>query len=50
MSKSNNYKPQERRIKRVEKNPDKNIDRKLKRINIQDASTLDEVFENSYTK
>ncbi len=50
MSKSNNYKPQERRIKRVEKKPGKNIARELKRITIQDASKLDDIFENSYTK
>ena len=50
MSKSNNYKPQEKRIKRVEKKPGKNIDRKLKRINNVDTSKLDDVFDTYYTK
>jgi len=50
MSKSNNYKPQEKRIKRVEKKPGKNIDRELKRINNVDTSKLDDVFDTYYTK
>jgi len=50
MSKSNKYKPQEKRIKRVEKKPGKNIDRELKRINKMDTSKLDDVFEDLYTK
>ena len=50
MSKSNNYKPQEKRIKRIEKRPEKKIDRELRNINKMDASKLDDVFENLYTK
>ena len=50
MSKSNNYKPQEKRIKRIEKRPEKKIDRELKNINKIDASKLDDVFESLYTK
>ena len=50
MSKSNKFKPQEKRIKRVEKKPGKNIDRELKRINNVDTSKLDDVFDTYYTK
>ena len=50
MSKSNNYKPQEKRIKRIEKRPEKKIDRELKNINKIDTSKLDDVFESLYTK
>ena len=50
MSKSNKFKPQEKRIKRVEKKPGKNIDRELKRINNVDTSKLDDVFDAYYTK
>ena len=50
MSKSNNYKPQEKRIKRIEKRPEKKIDRELKNINKLDTSKIDDVFENLYTK
>jgi hypothetical protein len=50
MSKSNNYIPKERRIKRIEKRPEKKIDRELKNINKIDTSKLDDVFENLYTK
>lgn len=50
MSKSNNYKPQEKRIKRIEKRPEEKIDRELKNINKLDTSKIDDVFENLYTK
>jgi hypothetical protein len=50
MSKSNKFRPQEKRIKRVGKKPGKNIDRELKNINKIDTSKLDDVFENLYTK
>lgn len=50
MSKSNKFKPQEKRIKRIEKRPEKNIDRQLKSINKMDTSKIDDVFEDLYTK
>lgn len=50
MSKSNKFKPQEKRIKRIEKRPEKNIDRRLKSINKMDTSKLEDVFEDLYTK
>ena len=50
MSKSNKYKPQEKRIKRIEKRPEKKIDKELKSINKIDTSKINDVFENLYTK
>lgn len=50
MSKSNKFKPQEKRIKRIEKRPEKKIDRHLKNINKMDTSKLDDVFDDLYTK
>jgi hypothetical protein len=48
MSKSNKFKPQEKRIKRIEKRPEKQIDRELKRINKINASNIDDVLEKIY--
>ena len=50
MSKSNKFNQQEKRIKRIEKRPEKKIDRELKNINKLDTSKIDDVFENLYTK
>ena len=50
MSKSNKFIPQEKRIKRIEKRPEKKIDRELKNINKLDTSKIDDVFEDLYTK
>ena len=50
MSKSNKFRPQEKRIKRIEKRPEKKIDRQLKNINKLDTSKIDDVFENLYEK
>jgi len=50
MSKSNKFRPQEKRIKRIEKRPEKKIDRELKNINKLDTSKIDDVFEDLYTK
>ena len=50
MSKSNKFRPQEKRIKRIEKRPEKKIDRQLKNINNIDTSKIDDVLENLYKK
>jgi len=48
MSKSNKFKPQEKRIKRVEKRPEKKIDMKLRRINKINTSSLKDVLDTLY--
>ena len=48
MSKSNKFKPQEKRIKRVEKRPEKKIDMKLRRINKINTSNLKDVLDTLY--
>ena len=48
MSKSNKFKPQEKRIKRVEKRPEKKIDMKLRRINKINTSNLKDMLDTLY--